>query len=511
MFDMTGAPLIGYLLRVARDIVARNPRFQRTLGDVSIISGNRISFGNVQVLVSDVNMDANRLSFDNFVCTTTGRAILAQVPNKDGQFIEYLVETDTSLKTPEAGVYYFNVDSVDEATREMILTMETFRWYEGKIRNARGTKISLASGINGIDITVTDPTQPGVAINTQPFQEYVYLLSNVGALTLTDASGAVLTPVTQYWIEGERTEVLTESTTFGTQILTIPDGFLSVSLVDQDGFVLREGKDYTLLSPTTVQLSPWTPSGQTISAVGAVALDPRIPSNLINPENILPFTLTSGETLADGQVFVYTQEGSISIAPNAEGQIILSPPLPPGGYCDYEARVLVGQTKVGAYKNAVNNQILPGLRIAIGDKVVVDDQVAILVSPTITETYRVYGGKPPISFTLECKANDPSTADELAKALFVELLYKRKDNLEADGLSLLEAGSSMTGGPRDDTGVSGTYSTRLSFTGLADWREFEPLVTRVKHFTVTADPQLGLTIAKRHSGLGVTGFLPDYR
>lgn len=515
MFDMTGMALVGYMLRVARDVVSRNPRFQRALGDVSIVSGNRLSFGNVQIIVRDVSTEPNRLSFDNFLATTTGRAILAQIRDKDGQFIEYMVETDRTQQTPAPGVYYLNVDSVDEGTREVGLTLETYKWYEGRVRNALGTKIGLRDGLDGTTLTVTDPTQSGVALDTQAAIGHIYLLSAVGGLLIKDANGNALTAMTDYWIEGQQTTPLIESTIFGIQNVPLPTNFLTLSIVDQDGYVLRSGKDYTYLGPNLIQLAAWTAAGQTISAQGTIKLDPTVAANLIASENVLPFTLQSGEVLADGQVFVSTQTGTVAVTPNAAGQVVLPTPLPPGGYCNYEARVKVGQSQLTAHKNAVNKDLLPGLRVAIGDKVVVDDQCAIIVSPTITETYRVYGGKPPISFSLECKANDPATADELAKALFVELLHTRKENLEADGLSLTEAGSSLTGGPRDDTGTAGTYSTTLNFSGLADWREFEPLVTRIVNFNVTTDTQTAnfgnLALRNRYSCLRATGFVPDYR
>lgn len=513
---MTGMALVSYMLRVVKDVVSRNPRFRRSLGDVSMISGNKISFGDLQVIVRDVTTDAARISFDNFISTTTGRAILTQIRDKDGQFIEWIAETDNTQQTPVAGVYYLNVDSVDEGTRDVGLTMESYKWYEGEIRNAQGTKVVFREGIDGTTVSVTDPTSDNPVL-IQPAFGYLYLLSTVGGLLIKDDEGNTLTPMTDYWIEVQSSQVLLQSTIFGTQTATIPAEYLTAALIDQDGFTLRANQDYIYLTGNTVQFSAWTPSGQTITVQGIIQVDPSNPTNLLAAENILPITLLPGESLAPGQVFVSTQEGShIQLAPNAEGIVVLPAPLPPGGYCNYEVRVLVGQSKLKAKKNAVNKDILPGLRVAIGDQVVQDDQCAIIVSPFITETYRVYGGKPPVSFTLDVKANDPTTADEISKMLMRELLYRRRENLEADGLTLTEAGSSMTQGSRDDSGTAPTYSVAFSYSGLADWRVFEPLVTRITSFTVTAQPYIGtfqgdLVPSDRFHCLSATGFIPDYR
>lgn len=513
---MTGMALASYLLRVAKDVVARSPRFRRALGDVSLSSSNQIGFGNVQILVRDVTSDGARQSPDYFICTTTGRAILTQIEDKDGTFIEWLAETDATRATPAAGVYYFNVDSVDEGSSEVGLTMEAYKWYEGRIHNAAGTRIGLAPGINGTSLTVSDPSQPDVGVSVQAATDHLYLLSTVGSLLIKDELGNPLAPMTQFWVEASKTEVLLASTVFGVQTASIPADYITFSLVDQDGFTLRPNQDYTFLSAKQVRLSPWTPSGGTISVQGTIKLDPTVAANLLATENILPLTLQPGETLVPSQVFVSTQEGShIQVTPKDDGTIVLPAPLPPGGWCTYEVRVLVGQSQLTTHKNAVNKDILPGLRIAIGDQVVVGDQCAIIISPSVTETYRVYGGKPAINFSLEVKANDPTTSDELAKALMRELLYNRRDILESDGLSLFEASSSLTSGSRDDSGTALTYSTTLSFSAAADWRVFEPLVTRITSFNVTTTPNNDtfrgrLVAAQRFHSLQTSGFIPNY-
>jgi len=65
--------------------------------------------------------------------------------------------------------------------------------------------------------------------------------------------------------------------------------------------------------------------------------------------------------------------------------------------------------------------ILPGLRLAIGDNVVVGDQCAIIVSPTLTETYEVFGSKENLSFTLEVKQMTCKQLSDLSEMLKREL------------------------------------------------------------------------------------------
>src|SRR5277367_5413111 len=94
MIDLTGANLINYLLRMIRDIVERNPRFKNSLREVTFPANTIIRWGDVWVSVTSVTTSGSRRSPNYFMGTQTGRAILAKVGNKDGQFIEWTREVD---------------------------------------------------------------------------------------------------------------------------------------------------------------------------------------------------------------------------------------------------------------------------------------------------------------------------------------------------------------------------------------------------------------------------------
>ena len=100
-----------------QDIVARNPRFKQTLGEVTFPANTIMKWKDVWVSVTSVTTSGTRLSPNYFMCTQIGRAILAKVGDKDGQFIEWTRETDKTRQTPTAGVYYLNVDFFDDQSR----------------------------------------------------------------------------------------------------------------------------------------------------------------------------------------------------------------------------------------------------------------------------------------------------------------------------------------------------------------------------------------------------------
>src|SRR5580658_306500 len=143
MIDLTGANLVSYLLRMIRDIMDRNPRFKQTLGEVTYPANTMIKWKDVSVSITNVTTSGTRLSPSYFMCTQIGRAILAKVGDKDGQFIEWTRETDNTGTTPTAGVYYMQVDFFNDKTRELGLTVHKYRWVEGNLKNATGTIVYL--------------------------------------------------------------------------------------------------------------------------------------------------------------------------------------------------------------------------------------------------------------------------------------------------------------------------------------------------------------------------------
>ncbi len=503
------------MLRVIRNIVSRNPRFRKALGDVSLSSNTQLNYKDVQCVIKDISAQGIRLSPDYFMGTQYGRAILAKIGEKEGSFFEWVDEIDPTRATPASGVYLFQVNQVNEQTREVDFVIESYNWFEGTVQ-AQGSCITFAPGIDATTVTFLDPTT-GLVPTVQAAQSYVYLLTTVVTLQATDSTGRLLTPLVDYWVERQQTTAILNPTIFGPQTAQIPAGMTGISLVDQDGFVLRPYHDYIYTTASEVQFSAWTPAGATISAQGTIMLDPTVPGNCMNPENTLNFQVGPGESLVADQVFVTTSvSDNAALTVNPDGTVTLAVPLPPGGYCQYEARVLVGQSTATGMKMGSNTALIPGLRIAIGDAVMEGDQCAILVSPTVTQTYHVYGSKDSISFALDVKANDPATASDLAELLKQNLLIHQRTLMESDGITVLEASRSAIANQRDRSGTSVGWVSTLQITALADWRVFNPLVTRITSFDIQTQPRTAgypnrILPASRYAVSGVGGFLPDYR
>src|ERR1700675_2717072 len=156
MIDLTGANLVNYLLRMIRDIVERNPRWKHSLGEVTFPANTIIRWGDVWISITSVTTSGNRLSPAYFMCTQIGRAILAKVGDRDGQFIEWTREVDPKQTSPTSGVYYMNVDFFDDHTRDLGITVHKFRWEEGSLKEAVGTVVNFRPGIDLNTVNFTD-------------------------------------------------------------------------------------------------------------------------------------------------------------------------------------------------------------------------------------------------------------------------------------------------------------------------------------------------------------------
>lgn len=629
MIDLTGTNLANYLLRIIRDIVERNPRWKNTLGEVTFAYNTVIRWKDVWVSFTSLTTSGNRLSPDYFMCTQIGRAILAKVGDKDGQFIEWTREVDPAQTNPPAGVYYLNVDFFDDKTRDIGLTVQKYRWVEGNLKEAVGTVVNFRPGIDlntvsfsdsstGTPVTATlfnqttggfaylvTPTQqlncayndglsappwnagiiysPGTAV-TYGGGAYVAAATVVGVEPGTDISkwspyaalvplaGQSLTPLTDFWYQRTQNAVVCQTTVGGSELCNIPSPYVSVTFTDQDGYVLRQGIDYAFQGPQWITLSPYTPTGSTITANMVVKLNP-VNEIGIMPENYLQVDLQPGETLAPGQVFIHTPAGTFTDpTPQADGSLLIPTLLQPGDCMRWEVRINSGQAKARAKKWEVNNltqvdpatikyarvdeqgnitqaltaayvegadasnlkdvrqisagepllangqeqPILPGLRLAIGDNVVVGDQCAVIVSPSLCETYEVFGSKENLSFTLEVKANDAQTASDLSEMIKRELLVMRRTNTETDGITIFEVTRSFIGQARDLSATAPSYIFNVSVTASADWKVYVPLVTRMASFEVTEtlaqNDFLGkLQMAPRMKAFGNEIFIPSYR
>ena len=515
MIELTGENLATYLLREIRNIVNRNPRFRNLGGDVTITTNNMVGWGDLRVTINRISASGTRMSPDYFMCTQYGRTVLGKLENYDGLFIEWVQETrqNSSLNLPPAGVYYLNVDAVNEGTREVLLTIQRYQWVGQAAQFARGSVVYFAPHVDVPSVTPVDSalryTQQGNTIAILSFSNTPLQLQTPHGL---------LTPMVDFWYERELTSTILLSATGGEQLITLPiNDYVSLSILDQDDYELREGLDFYKVG-NSIQISPWTPEGATLTGYFVIKVDPST-TLAASPENQVSVSLVPGNSPAPGQTILYsslTNRSSSSDFVTIDGITWLTSLLVTGERYYWESRIDLGQAQLPAKKMEVNTSLIEGLSIAIGDQVTVGDQCAILVSPKPSEVYEIYGAKENITFTIEIKANDRLTASEVAEMIKGALLVRERNNMEANGLTIFEISRESNYDSRDNSGTAPTTTHILSVSAAADWELYIPLVTRISQFDtdITDTPQTDfpgkLTLPPRLAALGNQQFLPNY-
>ncbi len=186
-------------------------------------------------------------------------------------------------------------------------------------------------------------------------------------------------------------------------------------------------------------------------------------------------------------------------------------------YWDVNAPSITNPSQMGAIKYVIDPttqqrvEAFSGIAVAIGDAVVVGDQAAIIVSPTTTETYEVYGSKENLNFTLEFRSNDLQTSSDLSELIKQQLLVIRRNGMEADGITIFEAPRTYRGQQRDNSGTAPSFVYSLAVSASADWKVYIPKVTRVARFEIIDTAAIigypgKLNLAPRVQTLGTSRF-----
>jgi len=513
--ELTDINLDSFIIRELRGVVAKHPRFRELGGEITSYFSTLMRYNDLEIIIKDPSAQGNRLSSDHFIATQIGRTILAKLEDKDGLFIESMQEIDKTGQTPEPGLYYLNLDSVNEQTRDISLTCEKLRWVQGHVDASTGSYIVINSNFSPYNLVITNMNSGDYrATNNR-----LYLLKYVDSVNIMDStSNHILQPMIDYWVEKYDSVLLTSSTILGRQNITIPDlTYITVDVVDQDGYILRPNIDYYFSSPSEIILSDWTPANQTLYLNGYYKRDPRLVS-IINPDNIINFGLQVGETLIQDQVLIRANTGDYTytdLVQSLTGDYYLINLLDVGDSMKWQARVQTPQFTIAAKKNAINYNFLPGLNVIVGDRTVVGDQLCIMVLPQLAETYEIYGSKENISFSIDIKTNDMTTSSELGTMIKQYLLVSARERLEYQGLTIYEISRSTMADVKDESGLTSSHHVILSVQAAADWEVYKPLITGLDHYDITGVSTDitypgKLQITPRSSAFGVSNFITSY-
>ena len=511
MIDLTGGHLAQFLLAELLPVISRHPRFRDNDGSALTSFSNLIAYKDLSLTIGNLRASGQRLSPDHFMCTALGRACVAKLEGHTGSFIEWIQETDPDQTLAPAGIYYFAVDAVDEATREVRLVQEAYRWQEGRTSSAVGSKLYLSSKIPQ---GVAAPSDPSTLYKDNGASLTLLSYSPTVDLIRTD-TGASLIPGVDYWVELEERHVLLEHTGGPAERIPIPEDWISFKIMDQDEVEMRQGQDWEWDGEGTVRFAAWVLRG-TYTLAGTFRRTPG-GGNHVHPENYLTIPIAPEESLVAGQTCYTLIRGEFhDLIPVGSDRFVLGHLQEPGDRLRWEARVQTPQVYKTLHKMAVNPSVLPGVDVAVGDQVTVGDQLALIVFPRSCEVYEVYGGKDSVNFDITIRSNDLATSTELGSLVKAALLIESRNRLETLGLTLFEITTSYQGEARDSSGTSASHPVTLNVTGMADWEYHKPLVNRVDEIDVDFLPDV-LTypgaprVAPALVAFGISRFTPSYQ
>ena len=489
MIDITGGFLAHFLVGELRPVVMRHPRFQASDGETVAAYSDQITYRDVSITIGSTHADGTSMSPDSYLGTAFGRALVAKIDGKPGSFVEWLQENNSQAP---AGIYYLSVDSVDEDTRDVRLIQQTRQWHRGGLSGAKGSKVFLSRSLP-TDLVV--PEDSAVEFRNDGYSLTILSYAPNLSLKRTD-TGDILVPGTDWWIESTERITLIEET-FGekTTYVGVPAGWTSIHFLDEEDVEYRPGVDWYWVSPTTISVAPWIPSGSKVIAEGRWVKTP-VGDNYVNAENLITLTLSPGDTVELVGTTYATSRGVFPISeliPEGANTFRLQHLLDTGDDLHWELKSISAQFYNTVKKMSVNREFLPGVNLAIGDQVGVGDRLAIIVEPSRCEVFEIFGGKDGVGFDLTIKSNDLLTTTEIANLVKSYLLVEARHRLENCGLNILRIGQAYQGGPKDITGKTTAHSTTLSVSASADWEIHRPLINYVEAIDlsgVTVDSQI---------------------
>lgn len=173
-----------------------------------------------------------------------------------------------------------------------------------------------------------------------------------------------------------------------------------------------------------------------------------------------------------------------------KNEIVFLLPTISGSYVVADYRYSDGIKTAYPFKaNESNISAIPGATIAFGERCVVGDKQAVVVTDQRVETADVYGGKFEINFELIAFTRDSEDREKFSDYIVVKFL-ELQNQLGFEGLELLEitpAGESEES--FNDTSDEYWYDSSISLSLRVDWETYSPLPISLSYITLSTPEQ----------------------
>lgn len=165
-----------------------------------------------------------------------------------------------------------------------------------------------------------------------------------------------------------------------------------------------------------------------------------------------------------------------------------NPPILSGSKitASYRVRgITTGPFEIPTYNVGINTA-LPGIVIAFGRGVSIGDKQFVIINKKREVTALEYSGKWDMGISLEIYAKDSHMIEEISDIATTGLLFYRKEQLDAEGIALVDVSFGGESETILDEGTHDLYYTgSVDYTFLTEWILHKPLLLAVEDFKVT--------------------------
>lgn len=165
------------------------------------------------------------------------------------------------------------------------------------------------------------------------------------------------------------------------------------------------------------------------------------------------------------------------------GQLTLVTPIPSGTYLSVSYRYPAPSTGPWRIKeNFSHTMAIPGVVLAFGRRIEVDDIMAVVVTDRRQPTALEYGGRWDISLDFDIVARSPEARSEITDYTTMYLFGVARNRLSTEGIEISQIG--MGGEAEeayDETGDDYFYNSSFSVQVQTDWSIHVPLAATIRH------------------------------
>ena len=207
----------------------------------------------------------------------------------------------------------------------------------------------------------------------------------------------------------------------------------------------------------------------------------------------------------------YTSDTSLHVTSEKHGDYVFHPS---DGRVKFKKPLSIGSKITASYKypvessgpfgigeNQSNDDVIPGVVLAFGNRIQDGDKQAVVVYEDNIEAAREYGGRWDMSIDMEVIARDAMAREEMVDGILSYFHHVRRESLTEEGIEITSISGDEAEEFYDDNDQSVYYTGSISLSVQTDWSVQVPLPLVIRRVSQTSPEteaaNAGLGISER--------------